>query len=187
MNEIYEIKNITSNEEKGSLERNFYEIENLIVSNLDNGSIVCWQNYQLLFGKILNGKLNFIKNINTNFDKHLIKLRAFNNQKEILIWKQLDKFKYRIRIDDNGGKNQEYIDANQIIFGTRTKSLNNGFSEVIEDRGTRLIIPSDWLQNKQLGSNNRLILKTRNYLDYNNLGQISIIDCRFLEITVMEG
>ncbi|MHA1284121.1 MAG: type III-D CRISPR-associated protein Csx19 [Promethearchaeota archaeon] len=186
MSEIYEIKNLSSKIEVGSIEKNFQKIKKLIFSNFNNGSIVCWLNHRLLFGNIINKEFIFVEKNSIDFNKHLLRLRVFNDQKEILIQKRLNDFQYRLREDNNGGKNQEYIDAEQIIFGTKSKPIDNKFSEVIEDRGIKIIIPSDWLQNKQLSLQTRLILKTRNYLDYNNYGQISIIDCRFIEITVKE-
>ncbi|MHA1439593.1 MAG: type III-D CRISPR-associated protein Csx19 [Promethearchaeota archaeon] len=185
MASIYSIEAINSFKEIGNILKEFKS--EIITSKVDNGYLICWLNHEILFGKIQDGNLIFFRNNLPNFDEHLIKLRVFNENKELYIWKNLNGFKYRYRIDQQGETTYDYIDAKQIIWGTKSKKLTEFFSEIKEERGIKFIIPSDWLNGKSLNDNNRLIMKTRNYLSYNNLGQASFTDSRIVNIKLKEG
>ncbi|HOV21796.1 MAG TPA: CRISPR-associated protein Csx19 [bacterium] len=152
-------------------------IENFIKNNISDGYIVVWLNYAIFIGKI---EKNFIfHNGKTPDFSHLLQLRAFNKDKEIFIWRSSSNtYKCRIRID-NEGENTEVIDAQQVIWGTKSKNLQDGFSEIYEDRGIKLIVP---FNNLKLNNNRRLMLKTRNYIRHNEIGQAGFFDSRFVDI-----
>jgi len=75
------------------------------------------------------------------------------------------------------------MDAEQIIWGTKASPLEGEFSKIQEDRGVEFIVPFSDLK---LSANSRLILITRNYLDYNEIKQVGIIDTRFVKIECQE-
>lgn len=151
---------------------------------MSNGYVVCWLHYAVLFGKIRNKKIEFYKNQMPDFNKYLLKLRAFNGREELHVWKGKKYFNFRyIKEDEQGDKELEFIDAKQVMFGTKFKKLDEDFYEVWEDRGIRYIIPAEIIP-KQLESEirGRLVLHTRNYIGYNPIGQAGFIDSQFIKL-----
>lgn len=66
--------------------------------------------------------------------------------------------------------------------------LKNGFVEVSEPRGIKYIVPKEFLLGEKLTqSDMRLILYTRNYIGYNEIGQAGFIDYRFVKIEARGG
>lgn len=178
---MYEIKKIKSSAETGGIVN---QINNVISKKFaENGLIVVWLNYSILFGILKEGKMNFYQGRMPDWKKHLIRIRVFNEQKELLIWKSNRNFKYRLRVDELKRKETEFIDAEQIIWGTKSVLLEGGFSKIQEDRGVEFIVP---FSNLNLSVNKRLVLITRNYLDYNEIKQVGIIDTRFVKIECQE-
>ena len=57
-----------------------------------------------------------------------------------------------------------------------------------EDRGIELLIHHSLLpENVVVTPKDRLWLITRNYIDYNDLGQAGYVDCRFVKIQSERG
>ena len=178
---MYEIKKIISSAETGFIDS---QINSVISEKFaGNGLVVAWLNYSILFGILEEGKMNFYQGQTPDWKKHLIKLRVFNEQKELLIWKSNKKFKYRLRVDEVEGKETEFINAGQIIWGTKSVPLDEVFSKIQEDRGVEFIVP---FSNLKLFVNKRLVLVSRNYLDYNKMEQVGIVDTRFVKIECRE-
>jgi CRISPR-associated protein (TIGR03984 family) len=178
---MYEIKQINSSAETGGIVN---QINSVISEKFaENGLIVVWLNYSVLFGILKEGEKNFYQGQTPDWGKHLIRLRVFNEQKELLIWKSNKNFKYRLRVDEPKGEETEFIDAKQIIWGTKSVPLDGVFSKIQEDRGVEFIIP---FSNLNLSVNKRLVLITRNYLDYNEIKQVGIVDTRFVKIECQE-
>jgi len=109
---------------------------------------------------------------------YLLRLRVFNAGKEVMVWRGEDGFLGRWRRDDDSGERDHAVEACQVLFGTDSKYRRNGFATLFEQRGTELILPFDNLQvdNRK----NRVCLRTRNYIGFNDLGQAGYMDCRFL-------
>ena len=178
---MYEIKKINSTAETRGIAN---QINSVISKNFaENGLIVVWLNYSILFGMLKEGKMNFYQGQMPDWKKHLIRIRVFNEQKELLIWKSNRNFKYRLRVDEPKREETEFIDAEQIIWGTKSVLLEGGFSKIQEDRGVEFTVP---FSNLKLSVNKRLVLITRNYLDYNEIKQVGIIDTRFVKIECQE-
>ena len=183
---MYEIKKINSSTETGGIVN---QINSVISKKFaENGHIVAWLNYSILFGMLREGKMYFYQGQMPDWEKHLIRIRVFNEKKELLIWKSNRNFKYRLRVDEFKGdeparKDIEFIDAEQIIWGTKSVLLEGGFSKIQEDRGVEFIVP---FSNLNLSVNKRLVLITRNYLEYNEIKQVGIIDTRFVKIECQE-
>jgi CRISPR-associated protein (TIGR03984 family) len=155
----------------------------------DNGFVVAYMDFKVLIGRYTNQRCVFAGNetLDTNSLQYLQRLRVFNDRQELLIWRTEDNeengsdFKGRMRIDQDGEKSEEtpIVDANQVLWGTRAKSLDNGFTLLTEDRGTELILPFNNLESVD-DKENRIFLETRNYIGYNDIGQAAYVDTRFV-------
>jgi len=144
---------------------------------------VCWLNYEIKFG--IFGE-DFVKQIGgfENFCKHILRFRMFDRDRELYAWKAEDRFKYRIR-NDQSGEEIEVIDADQVMWGTKYH-ISDGLIKVSETRGIKYELPESCVDNPLLSGTERLVLRTRNYIDYNEIGQASFVDSRFISIR-MEG
>jgi len=150
------------------------KIEQLFNSN---GYVIAYLNYKVFIGKFKDKNLIFY-NKETFEPKHLQTIRIFNEDKEFYLWKISENlFNGRLRID-NQGEEKDVVDAEQILWGTMVKSLDNNWSRIYEERGTELIIP---FGNPAIDNHKKRIkIKTRNYIDYNELSQAGYVDSRFV-------
>ncbi|AEE14460.1 hypothetical protein Thena_0828 [Thermodesulfobium narugense DSM 14796] len=185
LDDIYKIEVTFSKVEAKDMDNEFIEK----IEKIQNGYVVCWLDYAVLFGTVQNGEIKFYNNESPNFNRYLQKLRAFNEKKEIYIWRSGDKFRFRYREDEDssgGDIKIEYIDAEQIMSGSEFK-VKGEFIEVSEKRGIRYIISKEFIGNKSIEelNNKRLVLHTRNYIGYNEIGQAGFVDSRFLKISVI--
>lgn len=191
LDDIYEIGTIRSKVEAKDMDN---ELNNDAfiqkIKEVDKGYIVCWLDYAVLFGIIQSGEIKFYNNELPDFNKYLQKLRVFNEKKELYIWRSGNKFKFRYREDgvsDEDGEIVEYIDADQVMYGSKFE-VKDEFIEVSEKRGIRYIVPKEFIGNSSIEDLNknekRLVLHTRNYIGYNEIGQAGFVDSRFLKISV---
>jgi len=106
------------------------------------------------------------------------RIRVFDKNSEFHGWRSRGKMNGRLRKDNNQGKDVDIVVASQVLFGTDAEKSNNGFTEIFEERGTRLFLPfSDLdIDNKK----KRIFIKTYNYVTYNEPGQAAYTDCRFV-------
>jgi CRISPR-associated protein (TIGR03984 family) len=192
LDDIYEIGTIRSKVEAKDMDN---ELNNDAfiqkIKEVDKGYIVCWLDYAVLFGIIQSGEIKFYNNELPDFNKYLQKLRVFNEKKELYIWRSGNKFKFRYREDLDSNKNGEmveYIDADQVMYGSKFE-IKDEFIEVSEKRGIRYIVPKEFIGNSSIEDLNknekRLVLHTRNYIGYNEIGQAGFVDSRFLKISVI--
>lgn len=159
---------------------NYDSLEQFLSKNFkENGFIVAYLDYAVLIRKFQNGKI-VLFNEEDKFDPTFIqKLRLFNKMSELLIWRTEGKWKARLRIDEEGLE-MKIIEANQVLFGT-TADVQNGITTLTEGRGTEIILPFEI--NGVDTQKNRVKIKTRNYIDFNKLGQAGYVDCRLVEFT----
>ncbi|WP_029689279.1 CRISPR-associated protein Csx19 [Thermoanaerobacter sp. A7A] len=192
LDDIYEIGTIRSKVEAKDMDN---ELNNDAfiqkIKEVDKGYIVCWLDYAVLFGIIQSGEIKFYNNELPDFNKYLQKLRVFNEKKELYIWRSGNKFKFRYREDgvsDEDGEIVEYINADQVMYGSKFE-VKDEFIEVSEKRGIRYIVPKEFIGNSSIEDLNknekRLVLHTRNYIGYNEIGQAGFVDSRFLKISVI--
>ncbi|WP_051654175.1 CRISPR-associated protein Csx19 [Persephonella sp. KM09-Lau-8] len=173
-------KNIDSETYIGQIEKISPEF---ITELINNGTVVLWLDYQILFGYIEQRNLFFFEKPDYDFT---FRIRAFNEDEELHIWRKKNKYFYRYRKDipsDNG--KIEYIDTNQLILGTETISIDENWKKIKEDRGSIFILPKKIL-NEDVSLNKRLFIKTRNYITYNPLGQVGFEDNRFVKFFLKE-
>lgn len=143
----------------------------------------------ITIGKFDDGKFICSKG-DLNFDwTQLLQLRIFNKDSELHIFKTSLGLKYRLRTDDVDTVENltEYIEAEQVLFGTITnkKDLTDGYTKLTEDRGTEIILPFDFNIDNGAAQDKRVKIKTRNYFDYID-NHASYMDTRFVEFVLPE-
>ncbi|NLU11096.1 MAG: TIGR03984 family CRISPR-associated protein [Tepidanaerobacter acetatoxydans] len=138
---------------------------------------VVYLDYKVLIGKINEKNLKFYND--EVFDpKFIVKMRVFNEEKELLLWRQDEyKFEGRMRLDNEGDNIQYFVEVDQVLWGN-PKSINNEWTVLKEARGTEIYIP--YLYKPEYSSSKRLAIRTRNYVGYNEIGQAGYTDCRFV-------
>lgn len=146
--------------------------------------VVAWLDYKVLIGLWQEGNFRFYKN--ESFDlKYVQRLRVFDAQKELHVWRTQGKWKGRFRIDGEG-KQAEAVEANQLLFGTKGERLapEYEYARIEEDRGTMLILPLKNVHFDKGGNpSTRVFIKTHNYVEPNAVHQASYVDCRFVAFT----
>jgi len=158
----------------------------LINDNLNTHLQSCFQNkafivvyldYKVLIGIYENNNMIFANN-ETFEPKYIQKIRFFDENKELLLWRSNEILKGRLRID-NEGEDVDVIDAHQVLWGTQASQVNEEFTIITEDRGTTLILP---IRNVNVNtSKKRIFLSTRNYIGYMINNQATYVDCRFVK------
>ena len=158
--------------------------EDVLMENIKEKSFaVVWLDYKVLIGT-WDGKDFQFYNDETFENKYLQRMRVFNKDREILIYRTGNGFKGRLRLDDKNGTGTEIIVANQVLFGTQKgKKCNDSYTEITEKRGTSLVLPFGELDVDDNDKKNRVFIKTHNYIDYNAVNQATYVDCRFVEFT----
>ncbi|MDK2839944.1 MAG: hypothetical protein PWQ83_1516 [Thermosipho sp. (in: thermotogales)] len=193
LDDIYKIEVTFSKVKARDMDNNDLNYDAFIkeIGEIQNGYVVCWLDYAVLFGIIRNGEIKFYNNESPDFNRYLQKLRIFNENEELYIWRSGNKFKFRYREDLDSNKNGEmveYIDADQVMYGSKFE-IKDEFIEVYEKRGIRYIVPKEFIGNNLIDDINnnkkRLVLHTRNYIGYNEIGQAGFVDSRFLKISVI--
>ena len=194
LDDIYEIKTIYSKVERKDMDN---ELNNDAfiqkIKDVGKGYIVCWLDYAILFGIVQNGEIKFYNNESPDFNRYLQKLRIFNENEELYLWRSGNKLKYRYRKDgvsEGEGNEVEYIDADQVMYGSKFE-VKDDFIEVSEKRGIRYIVPKGFIGDNLIDDINnnkkRLVLHTRNYIGYNKIGQAGFVDSRFFKISVIDN
>lgn len=151
----------------------------------DQSFIVAYLDYKVLIGTYEDSRFYFYNN-ETFDNKYIQRLRVFNNDQELLVWRSHDGLNGRLRTDSDGDST-EVVDAHQVLFGTKSKPepSDNSYTKIFEDRGTELILPFKELDVDE--KKNRITIKTRNYISYNEVHQATYVDCRFVEFSPTEN
>lgn len=152
-------------------------LESISIIFKEDGFVIAYLDYKVLIGKYQNKEFRFYNE--QKFDLSFVKkIRIFNENKELHIWKQGSSLKARLRVDKEG-KSTNAVDVNQVIWGTDMHPLENGFTTLTEERGTEIIVPFENLAIND--KKNRLAILTRNYIKYNDNGQATYNDVRFVQ------
>lgn len=149
--------------------------------------IVIWFDHEVLIGMWQDKKFIFF---NKEFKKehfelkYIQRLRVFNLDKELHIWRTNGLWKARFRTDYKGEESETVVVAHQLLFGTRGKRLSQDFVVIEEERGTKLSLPlKDISFDKNDTPNVRVHIKTHNYIKTNAVHQTTYCDCRFVAFT----
>ena len=145
-----------------------------------NAKAVAWYFDAIVFYNIENGKWS--KPLRDNLEEELVRLRVFDEYKEMHIWRSNGELKGRLRTDADGNT-IGYVKGNQFLNGT---SFDKTETEIIakEDKGTYYELP--YPDFKNIKSDGRLVLVTRNYIGYNDIGQAGYIDSRFVDFEIFK-
>jgi CRISPR-associated protein (TIGR03984 family) len=157
------------------------DVEKEISAHIKNESyVVAYMDFGVLIGKFIDGKFSFYREKEIE-PKYLQRIRVFSKDEELLLWRNGTGFKGRKRIDGDGDKEIEVVEAHQLLWGTRSRSLDKNYFEVFENRAARLTLPfNDVNVDVKSKPRNRVFIKTRNYITYNKIGQAGYCDCRFV-------
>lgn len=149
------------------------------------GWFIAYLFHRVVIGKFINGTFDYFQK--ENFDvniNNLIKLRIFDANSELCVWRtNLGGFKGRLRKDEEG-VSTDVVDTNQIIFGTKAEFVGESYVKLSEKRGTEIIMPVvEGLSfadiNEQDG---RLCIHTRSYIgEIKETGQATYEDVRFVK------
>ena len=147
----------------------------------EEAQTVLYLDYGIYFARWEKSSLTFYNSTVANIS-YLRLARIFNADKELKIWREGDRLKYRIRIDGQG-KECYFVEARQKLWGTWTEWSSDDWSCLTEKRGTELIIPMNVLmpKGKELP---RVFLKARNYIGFLGNQQASYVDCRFVKFEI---
>jgi CRISPR-associated protein (TIGR03984 family) len=147
------------------------------INTFSNAKAVAWYFDEIVFYNIENNNWNTpMKGLD-----ELVRLRIFNNEQELHIWRSNGALKGRLRVDTKGN-DIECVDAMPLLNGTAFDKLNPGII-ASEDKGIHYCLPYPELE-IITGSKNRIALLTRNYIGYSDIGQASYIDCRFIDFEI---
>jgi CRISPR-associated protein (TIGR03984 family) len=145
--------------------------------------IAAYLDNEVLIGKLTGGKFHFYKTIDDTIFPFIQKIRIFNQNEEILLWRKGKTLTGRKRADGSGDE-INVIFAEQLLYGTVKESMGDGFCRLSEERGTEIILPD---RNYTVDNGvNRLSVNTINYIGYNN-GVATYTDCRFVEFSQFKG
>lgn len=149
----------------------------------ENGFVVIYLDDKVLIGRWENGNFR-LHDAQTADEAYIQKIRVFNAEKEFLAWRTANGFNARMRKDDLEGKGTDVVVAEQVLVGTKANGKGNGFTQISEDRGARLVLPFENIKFDKEGKLvSRICIKTHNYIGYNDVNQATYIDCRFAEFT----
>ena len=138
--------------------------------------VVVYLDYKVLIGKYSNGSFSFYRNEQIEL-KYIQRMRIFNKDEELMMWRSEGKQKARLRKDIVGTQSW-VVDSKLVLFGTSAEK-DGDYSILTEERGTEIILPfTDIAINDKY---NRAIIKTRNYVDFNEQDIAGYIDCRFVD------
>ncbi len=151
--------------------------------HFDIAKIVLWLDNEVRIGLWSENNFHFYKSNNFEF-RYVQRLRAFNADKEIHIWRSREGWKGRIRIDKDGGEETDVVIAHQLLFGTKGERLDSQFIKLEEKRGTNLILPlANFKFNNNGNPQSRIFIMTHNYVKTNEMNQATYYDCRFVAFT----
>lgn len=165
------------------------DFENTVAQYIKKSSwFVAYLDYRVVIGKYNEtDKFVFYKrHPNEKLEaKYLQRIRVFNAKEELHLWRSGQELKGRMRRDYIGEKDIDVVEAHQVLFGVRKgQNCDDAFTEITEDRGTSLILPFTNLPFDDQGRlTSRVCIKTYNYIDYNDIGQATYVDCRFVCFT----
>lgn len=156
-------------------------IADLLTNDLKaDAKVVAYLDYKVLIGTCKNGTICFHNDVPLDLS-FVQRMRVFNKDAELFVWRTEDGLRARLR-EDREGTTVDVVEATQVLFGTRSKPLD-GFTKLKEDRGTEIILPGGFILDEK-NDKKRVAVKTRNYIDYPS-GQATYVDCRFVDFVTL--
>jgi hypothetical protein len=133
-----------------------------VLQEFGDGYAVLWQHHDVFIGIIVQNKINWAndKKPESDFKKHLVRLRVFNKNGEHHFWRTGDKINGRLRIDTEGD-DVSYVDTSMNLRGVAGEQVQ-----------------------KLNGNTHSYFIKTHNYLNSGN-EQAGYVDSRFVEFVTL--
>lgn len=111
-----------------------------IFSQIKNGYAIFWLRESIEFARIRDFKFEFYDRDMPKLDE-ILTARIFDENKELFINNQSRDLLARLR-DDNGLKEDEdYIQSEFYLMGSKFEKLENGFCKLSSKSGSEFIIP----------------------------------------------
>jgi CRISPR-associated protein (TIGR03984 family) len=149
------------------------------INSYTDAKAVVWYYDEIVFYSIEKGKWSKgLKGID-----EVVRLRIFNKDNELHIWRSNGVLKGRLR-EDTAGKDTEYVQTNQILNGTKFKDKETGILAT-EEKGINYDLPYGELKGAK--DDDRIALVTRNYIGYTGIDQAGYIDCRFVDFKIVNS
>lgn len=151
-----------------------------------NGWFIAYLFHRVVIGQFIDGALDYFQKESGDVNiENLIKLRIFDANSELYVWRtNLGGFKGRLRTDGVGSFT-DVVDAKQVIFGTKAELIGESYMKLSEKRGTEIIMPLADIgisENAINDMDGRLCIQTRSYIGViKETGQASYEDVRFVE------
>lgn len=137
---------------------------------------------EVLFGEITEKTIELYKS-DSLISKEIIKMRVFNEKAELYMWKSKNRMKGRLRTDEEG-KETLVVEAEQVVIGTKSEKIQDGFVKLSEERGIKVILPEKIVAGKTIDDGtNRLKIMSRNYVEFNDDSIATYKDCRLIGFT----
>jgi CRISPR-associated protein (TIGR03984 family) len=143
-----------------------------------NAKAVVWYYDKICFCRIENN----IWNTPLTELAELVRLRIFDKDSELHIWRSNGLLKSRRR-NDSAGDDVEYIIGKPLLNGTSFKTEKTGIVAT-EEKGIHYHLPYPELE-ILADTKNRIVLITRNYIGYSDIGQAGFVDCRFVDFEII--
>lgn len=150
-----------------------------------DGWFIAYLFHRVVIGEVKNKQFIYYKMEDNDLKlDEIIKLRIFNNESELFVWRSnLGGYFSRLRTDGEGDS-QGVIDSSQILFGTKAETVGDVYLKLTEERGTEIIFPAGCVNIKieEINSQKkRIAIHTRSYVGrIDETGVATYVDVRFL-------
>lgn len=146
-------------------------------SDFQAGFVIFWQIDSIRWGRWESGQLHFPETAPQ--DRLMLEVRVFNENEELHLLKQGERFRGRYR-NDSEGETAEYVDSASRFWGRRTQAQEcaEGYMRLIDsDRKLQMLLPAIDTEAEYYA------LETRSYVGINEqTAQAGYVDYRFKAI-----
>jgi CRISPR-associated protein (TIGR03984 family) len=177
LNKVHQIK---STKEAGEVNMTVLDFLKSTTASLTGRIyLLVYKHHEILLGQVQDGEI-LVKKPEELTPEYLQEMRMFSPNGELYLWNQNGKINYRLRLDEQGDITNRY-DEEHFIWGQKTEKKDD--HTVMEvNRGMRLTLPFPV-------NNNECPLKyrVRNYLEFDDDGQIRFYDARLITFLNTHG
>lgn len=141
--------------------------------------VVAYLNDKVIIGKYSDNKFTFLNNEQLDWET-IQRIRIFNENGEVMLWKSDGKLIGRHR-KDSEGEQTWFVENDQVLFGTKSEDLED-YTRLTEDRGTEVVVPLTGFTLSKENKKEKVKVTTRNYIGYNEIHQATYVDNRLVNI-----
>lgn len=157
---VYNIQEISS-----KVSPIIWENWDILAQKLKHGYLILWQHHGIFTGKINDGAIQWLTKEHqpVQSETHIIRLRAFNETQEYHFWRSSGQLQGRLRMDGEG-ETTEFVDTLMVLRG---------------------IVASSLFKESAVEKDEKILLKTRNYVSENSSFQAGYVDSRFVKFDLI--